>query len=187
MTEEAESWCKETAVRKEKWCSPLVKTSLAFFTSVLKLGGSHWAGVIPTMDLCLWASDHCFTGFSHRLWGAIMFQAPNFYFSLVYFCSFLCCCYFSLSALLLNVKVLVAQSCATLCDPTDCSFCPWNSPGKDTEVGSHSLLQGIFLTQGSNLGLPLCRQILYHLSHQGGLHLLPTQVLMLKFAPAFGT
>ena len=44
---------------------------------------------------------------------------------------------------------------------------PWTSPGKNTEVGSHSLLQGIFPTQGSNLGLPHCRQPLYHLSHQG--------------------
>ena len=34
-------------------------------------------------------------------------------------------------------------------------------------MGSHFLLQGIFLTQGSNLGLLHCRQILYHLSHQG--------------------
>jgi len=45
--------------------------------------------------------------------------------------------------------------------------CPWNSPGKNTGVVSHSLLQGIFLTQGSNPGLPHCRQVLYHLSHQG--------------------
>ena len=43
----------------------------------------------------------------------------------------------------------------------------WDSPGKDTGVGSHSLLQGIFPTEGSNLGLLHCRQILYHLSHQG--------------------
>ena len=34
-------------------------------------------------------------------------------------------------------------------------------------MGSHSLLQGIFLTQGSNLGLPHCRQVLYCLSRQG--------------------
>ena len=33
--------------------------------------------------------------------------------------------------------------------------CPWNSPGNNTEVGSHSLLQGIFPTQGLNLGLPI--------------------------------
>ena len=46
-------------------------------------------------------------------------------------------------------------------------LCPWNSPGKNTGVGFHSLLQGIFQTQGSNLSLLHCRQILYHLSHQG--------------------
>ena len=45
--------------------------------------------------------------------------------------------------------------------------CPWNSPGKNTGVVCHSLLQGIFLTQGSNLGLLHSRQILYHLSYQG--------------------
>ena len=45
-------------------------------------------------------------------------------------------------------------------------LCPWNSPGKNTGVCCHALLQGIFPTQGSNLGLLLCRQILYRLSHQ---------------------
>ena len=48
-------------------------------------------------------------------------------------------------------------------------LCPWYCPGKSTGVCYHSLLQGIFLTQGSNLGLLLCRQILYYLSHQGSL------------------
>ena len=42
-----------------------------------------------------------------------------------------------------------------------------NSPGQNTGVGSHPLLQGIFPIQGSNPGLPHCRQILYQLSHQG--------------------
>ena len=46
-------------------------------------------------------------------------------------------------------------------------LCPWDSPGKTTRVGSHSLLQRIFPAQGANLGLLLCRQVLYHLSHQG--------------------
>ena len=46
-------------------------------------------------------------------------------------------------------------------------LCPWNSPGKNTAVGSRSLLQGIFPTKGSNLGFLHCRQILYCLSHQG--------------------
>ena len=43
---------------------------------------------------------------------------------------------------------------------------PWDSPGKSTRVGCHSLLQGIFLTQESNLGLLHYRQILYHLSYR---------------------
>ena len=46
-------------------------------------------------------------------------------------------------------------------------LCPWDFPGKSTGVGCHCLLQRIFLTQGSNPGLPHCRQTLYHLSHQG--------------------
>ena len=49
---------------------------------------------------------------------------------------------------------------------------PWNSPGQNTGVGSLSLLQGIFPTQGSNLGLPHCGQILYQLSLKGSLRIL---------------
>ena len=44
---------------------------------------------------------------------------------------------------------------------------PWNSPGRNTGVGGCSLLQEIFLTQGSNQSLLHCRQILYQLSYQG--------------------
>ena len=47
---------------------------------------------------------------------------------------------------------------------------PWDSPGKNTGMGSHSLLQGIFPTQGLNLGVLHCGQILYHLRHQGSRH-----------------
>ena len=52
-----------------------------------------------------------------------------------------------------------------ICDPMDCSppgssVCG-DSPGKNTGVGCHALFQGIVPTQGSNLGLPYCRQILY--------------------------
>ena len=46
-------------------------------------------------------------------------------------------------------------------------YSPRNSPGQNTGVGSLSLLQGIFPTQGSNQGLLLCRQIHYQLSHSG--------------------
>ena len=45
-------------------------------------------------------------------------------------------------------------------------LCPWDFPGNSTGVDCYFLLQGIFPTQGSNLGLPHCRQMLYHLSHQ---------------------
>ena len=48
-----------------------------------------------------------------------------------------------------KVKVKVVQSCSTLCDPMDSS--PRNSPGRNTEEGSLSLLRGIFPTQGLNL------------------------------------
>ena len=58
---------------------------------------------------------------------------------------------------------------STLCDPLrpHGQYSPWDSPGQNTGVGCRSLLQGIFPTQGSNPGLPHCRQILYQLSHQG--------------------
>ena len=45
-------------------------------------------------------------------------------------------------------------------------LCLWRSPGKNTGMGRHALLQEIFPAQGSNLSLPCCRQILYRLSHQ---------------------
>ena len=65
----------------------------------------------------------------------------------------------------------VAQSRQALWDPTDSSppgsSVHGDSPGKNTGVGCHALLQGVFSTQRSNLGLPNCRQILYHLSHKG--------------------
>ena len=66
---------------------------------------------------------------------------------------------------------LVAQSCPALCDPMVRSLpgssVHGDSLGKNTGVGSHSLLQGIFPSQGSRPGLLHCRWILYSLSHQG--------------------
>ena len=68
----------------------------------------------------------------------------------------------------MKVKVLVMSNSLQLSDYNPPSlFCPWNSPRKNIGVGSHSLLQGIFLTLGSNPGLLHCRQVLYHMSHQG--------------------
>ena len=71
----------------------------------------------------------------------------------------------------------VAQSCPTLCDPMDCSLLGSSVhgifPGKGTGVDCHFLFQGIFPTQGLNLGLLHCRQMLYHLSHQGSQNYMP--------------
>ena len=64
---------------------------------------------------------------------------------------------------------LVTQLCPTLCNPIDWSLpgssIHGDSPGKNTGVGCHALLQGIFPTQGWNSGLPYCWQILYCLIH----------------------
>ena len=69
-----------------------------------------------------------------------------------------------------KVKVKVAQSCLILCNPVGCSPLDssiyGDSPGQDTGMGSLSLLQRIFPTQGSNPGLPHCQRMLYHLNHQ---------------------
>ena len=58
-----------------------------------------------------------------------------------------------------KVNVKVAQSCPALCDPMDYSL--WNSPGQNTGVGSLSLLQEIFPTQGLDQGPPALQRILY--------------------------
>ena len=70
--------------------------------------------------------------------------------------------------------------CVCVCVPLSCVqlfatpwtvatrlLCPWDSPGKNTGVGCHVLLQGIFWTQGLNPDLLHCRQLRYRLSHLG--------------------
>ena len=65
--------------------------------------------------------------------------------------------------------LLNSESCSVVSDTLRLhGLCgPWNSPGQNPGVGSCSLLQGIFPTQGSNPGHPHCRRILYQLSHKG--------------------
>ena len=64
-----------------------------------------------------------------------------------------------------------SQSYLTLSRPHGLSsselLCPKDSPGKNAGVGCHAILKWIFLTQGSNMRLLHCRQILYTLSHPG--------------------
>ena len=63
----------------------------------------------------------------------------------------------------------VCESCSVMSDSLwpHGLYSPWNSLDQNTRVGSLSLLQGIFPTQGSNPGLLHCRQILYQLNHKG--------------------
>ena len=76
----------------------------------------------------------------------------------------------SIGALSMLIMYLVTQLCLTLYDPMDCSppgsSVHEDSPGKNTGVSFHAFLQGIFPTQGSNLGLLHCGWIVYHLSYQ---------------------
>ena len=65
-----------------------------------------------------------------------------------------------------HVLCLVIQSCPTLLQPCEFSL-PGDSPGKNTGVGCHGFLQGIFPTQGGNPGLQCFRRVIYQLSHQG--------------------
>ena len=75
-------------------------------------------------------------------------------------------CFLTFPLIHLRVKVKVAQVVSDPLRPHE-RYSPYNSPGQNTGVGSCSLLQGIFPTQGSSPGLPLCRRILYQLRHKG--------------------
>jgi len=73
-----------------------------------------------------------------------------------------------------DISLCGAEATSALFDslsPMDCSppgsSIHGDSPGKNSGVGCHALLQGIFPIQGSNSGILHCRWILYHLSHQG--------------------
>ena len=77
------------------------------------------------------------------------------YFSWLY--TYICCC-------------LASKMCLTLCNPMNYSLpglCPWDFPGKNTGEGCHFLLQGIFLTPGSNLHLLPWKMDYLPLSHLG--------------------
>ena len=69
---------------------------------------------------------------------------------------------------ILTIKEARSESCSVVSDSLRPHglYSLWNSPGQNTGVGSHSLLQGTFPAQGSNPGLPHCRQILYQLNHK---------------------
>ena len=84
------------------------------------------------------------------------------------------------------VLCLVAQSCPVVCDPVDCNppgfSVHMDSLGKNTRVGCHALLQGIFPTQRSNPGLLHWRWIIYQLKHQGSPRILGSKTCMVLTA-----
>ena len=80
----------------------------------------------------------------------------RFIYTMEYCC---CCCCLVASVMSDSVRLYGLQPARLVC--------PWNSPGKNSGVDCHSLLQRIILNHGSNLGLLHCRWILCHLSQQG--------------------
>ena len=92
----------------------------------------------------------------------------------LFFLSYLTCLYKSLSVKSLSRARLFATPWTVACTKI---LRPWGFQGKRTGVGCHFLLQGIFPTQGSNPGLSPCRQMLYHLSHQGRVKIIHSIIL----------
>ena len=118
-------------------------------------------GTFPTWELALFCFALGFLGFLSRDRSS----------SVVYLC--IACSVLTLTEMLPGrggggVGSSVTKSCLTLVTPwtvTNRFLCPWDFPRKNTGVDSRSLLQGVFLTQGSILGLLHSRQVLYRLSH----------------------
>ena len=85
------------------------------------------------------------------------------------------------------VLCLVIQSCASLSNTMDCmppgSSVRGDSPGRNTGVCCHPLLQGIFPTQGLKPNLPHCRKSLYRLNHQGSSAAVIAIVILYKDFP----
>ena len=107
--------------------------------------GNHMMATVPRW-LCEWL----------RLHTCVLLHLPGWILSDGTFgCKAVCSYIYLLEQALLWISIHVcSQSSPTLCDPIDPRFlCPWDSPGRNTGVGCHGLLQGIFLTQGSNLCL----------------------------------
>ena len=128
-----------------------------------------------TRLLCPWNSPdknkEYWSGWHFILQGILLTQGSNL--------RLLCLLHWQAGSLLLAIPACCAcmlnhLSCPSLCNPMDTDlqvpFCPWDSPGKNTGVDCHALLQGFFQTWGSNLRLLhllRCRQVLYPLSHLG--------------------
>jgi len=123
-----------------------------------------------------WFSAHpIYVNVTSMKWHLIKFTHISFIFLLSYlFFVFSCSCFRYMNSYKWihfyrdHGGGLVAKSARLLC--------PWDSPGKNTWVACHFLLQGIFPTQELNLGLLHCRQIVYCLSYQGSPEIMYHQI-----------
>ena len=106
------------------------KARLLFSVLIMK-------GLTPLPKQAVKVSTHIDLEWLHALSAAV----PDLLMVLLFFC-------------------MLSQSCLTSCNPsvTSQAPCPWDSPGKNTGVGCHFLLQGIFSTQGSKFMSPACWQ-----------------------------
>ena len=124
-------------------CSELAATEFWSFRILLPSWSLQYLKGIPAHLTCI-----CNEYIAERVRGTEHAKMLAFKHLSIHCC---CCC-------------LVAKLCPTLCDPRDCSppgssvhGILWDPPGKNTGVGSHSLLQGVFRIQGLNPGLLHCR------------------------------
>ena len=105
--------------------------------------------------------NHMYLAEFHTIF-VLVYKKGKYYFSYAYI-EFL----FNILLETRKVKWKESQSCTALCDPMDYTVHGILQTRILDWLGSLSLLQGIFPIQGSNPGLPHCKWILYHLSHQG--------------------
>ena len=138
--------------RQVKWSG--IPICFRIFHSLL---WSAWSKALPYE----WSRSRCFSGI---LWSKGCWQFDLWF--LAFSKSSVYMWKFSVHILLKPGVGLGAKSSLTFVTPwTAKLLCPWDSPGKNTGVGHHFLLQGIFPTQELNLGLLHCRQILYWLNY----------------------
>ena len=133
----------------------LTSATKPFLTSILKLLEHLASYMTLAFSICYLPPVRFNTGEIYRGTSALFSSGKAFSFSMGWIC---------------NTKHLKgSENHSVLTDSLQPHrlYRPWISPGQNTGVGSLSLLQGIFPTQGLNLGLPHCRRILYQLSYRG--------------------
>ena len=167
-----QDWVTNTYISPDINRNSVPISSYTPINSPLPLASSHLLSV--PVDLFILDTSYKWNPIIFVLWWLAsftwsnVFQVSSMLYHLALFHSFL---WVSNTPLYESESVSHLVVCLTLCDPMDWMeptrfLCPWHSPSKNTGVGCHFLLQGIFPTQGLHPGLPRCRQTLYQLSHR---------------------